>query len=44
MRRVYFSPVTETMLMNPTSVLCASNPDATPFGVDNISADDLIIS
>ena len=44
MRRVYFSPVTETMLMNPTSVLCASNPDATPFGVENTPTNDLIIS
>lgn len=44
MKRIYISPATETMPMNPSSVLCASNPDATPFGVDNTPADNLIIS
>jgi hypothetical protein len=44
MKRVYFSPVMETILMNPASVLCASGGTGTPFGVDNTPTDDLIIS
>ena len=44
MKRIYFSPVTETMPMNPASVLCASGDPGTPFGVDNNATDDLIIS
>ncbi len=42
MKRIYISPATETMPMNPTSVLCAS--DATGFGVENTPIDDTIIS
>ncbi len=42
MKRIYISPATETMLMNPTSVLCASTP--TGFGVENTPIDDTIIS
>ena len=42
MKRIYISPATETMPMNPTSVLCASN--ATGFGVENTPIDDTIIS
>jgi len=44
MKRIYFSPITETIPMNPASVLCASGGTGTPFGVDNNATDDLIIS
>lgn len=44
MRRVYFSPITETMPMNPASVLCASGDASTPYSVDNTPQDGLIIS
>lgn len=44
MRRVYFSPIVETIPMNPASVLCASGAAGTPFGVDNSAKNDLIIS
>ena len=44
MRRVYFSPATETMPMHLSAVLCASDTTGTPFGVDNTPANDLIIS
>ena len=43
MKRIYISPATETMPMNPTSVLCASGDTGTPFGVDNNATNDLII-
>ncbi len=43
MRRLYISPVTDIIPLNPTSVLCASGTPSTSFGVNNNANDNLII-
>jgi hypothetical protein len=44
MKRVYFSPKTDSIPMNPAAILCASSQTNTPFGVENTAIDNQIIS